>query len=471
MISFGSEVFEQLIDGVLVLNKNGAPIFCNSSLATLLNMTQKQILRKKSLPEIFKTDSKELDLSLVANPGSSTSQTEIDFESATGRSGRIQISMRSLLDVKTDEQIIVIFFRDVDLEARLQRKYHAELKSKDRKITEITLLLDVAKALDKQIGKLEAMNKVLGLLALRGLFETIVLVEKNKKDQPRTVRVLTPEGMSDPREIKQWPSELLYDKSGNLPFTQTTQSDFFSLLKPHVDLKASKAGVAIHLRSRDIIWGDLLLFKKEDTVECQSEDISLTQSVVSQMALSLENAEFLERSIVDEMTQLYNRRHFDSRIKVEINRTVRGSAKPPTFALLMIDVDFFKKFNDTHGHQVGDLVLKHVAGVIKSVCRNYDTPARYGGEEFVLLLPHLNEKNALVVAERLRGLIEATQVPVGEKSLSVTVSIGVGLYPDHGTTEAGLIENADKALYQAKAEGRNRVVLFDPLKTKLKKTG
>jgi len=124
--------------------------------------------------------------------------------------------------------------------------------------------------------------------------------------------------------------------------------------------------------------------------------------------------------------------------------------------VLMVDVDHFKKYNDTHGHQAGDEVLTRVAAILREVTRQVDCAARYGGEEFLVLLPQTAMEGASEVAERLRARVRASGAQGGAEP--VTVSVGVAEFPKNGDTTQGVIAAADAALYRAKADGRDRVV-------------
>ena len=129
--------------------------------------------------------------------------------------------------------------------------------------------------------------------------------------------------------------------------------------------------------------------------------------------------------------------------------------------LLITDIDHFKKFNDTYGHQQGDIVLKETARLLKESVRKIDLAARYGGEEFAVILPETDIENAKMVAERIRKKIEEFKVPGQNEPLHVTVSVGVAQYePEKDTEKKDFIEHADKALYKAKDSGRNRVVVY-----------
>ena len=158
-------------------------------------------------------------------------------------------------------------------------------------------------------------------------------------------------------------------------------------------------------------------------------------------------------SVTDGLTGLYNRRRLMETLDVEAERSERGAGP---FSVLMVDVDHFKKYNDTHGHQAGDAVLTRVAGILKEITRQVDCAARYGGEEFLVLLPQTPMDGAAEVAERLRSQLKASGANGGGDA--VTVSVGVAEFPKNGDTTQSVIAAADAALYRAKADGRDRVV-------------
>jgi diguanylate cyclase (GGDEF)-like protein len=165
--------------------------------------------------------------------------------------------------------------------------------------------------------------------------------------------------------------------------------------------------------------------------------------------------EELERlAVTDDLTGLHNRKHLDRRLADEIARSDRYEHP---FVMMMIDVDHFKNYNDTWGHQAGDDVLRRVASVFTLALRDVDYCARYGGEEFFALLPQTPLTSGAGVAERVRATAE--EVLGGEEeNAPVTVSVGIAEYPNHGATAEALVEAADRALYVAKEKGRNRVV-------------
>jgi len=157
-----------------------------------------------------------------------------------------------------------------------------------------------------------------------------------------------------------------------------------------------------------------------------------------------------ESALVDELTGLHNRRFLNTQLSKELDRSRRN--KDP-FSLLLIDVDHFKSYNDTHGHLAGDAALRQVAALIRKTARHMDHVARYGGEEFVVMLPQTAKEEAMRVAERHRMAVAGHLFDHG----LLTVSIGVSNYPDDADHEADLLFRADFALYEAKKSGRNMV--------------
>ncbi|MCQ2738791.1 MAG: diguanylate cyclase [bacterium] len=161
-------------------------------------------------------------------------------------------------------------------------------------------------------------------------------------------------------------------------------------------------------------------------------------------------------SVLDGLTGLYNRRQFEIGLEQEFNRTKRH---PADFSLAILDIDYFKKVNDTYGHQYGDYVLQMVASLMKQCFRKTDLLYRYGGEELVMIMPETNIDGALVPVQRLRNTIEEYNFEYNDIKTKITVSIGLTMNYQDFSTSADLLKSADGALYQAKERGRNRVVM------------
>ncbi|MGA1871110.1 MAG: diguanylate cyclase [bacterium] len=167
------------------------------------------------------------------------------------------------------------------------------------------------------------------------------------------------------------------------------------------------------------------------------------------------NMELEEISVTDSLTALYNRKHLMETLDKEMARSRRYNSQ---LTLLIIDIDYFKKYNDTYGHLAGDEVLRQMSEIFRKSIRKCDYAARYGGEEFIIILPEIGQKDGVAMAERIRHTIVKEKIGGNSHPIQVTVSVGVALFPMHGDEPQSLISKADEALYQAKKNGRNQVV-------------
>ena len=217
--------------------------------------------------------------------------------------------------------------------------------------------------------------------------------------------------------------------------------------------------MASPLRAEGRIMGILYVddFKRR---EYTTHEISLLSLLSTYAAMAIEQTKLLESTrllaITDGLTGLYNHRHFRQQLNLEISRAGRYSR---SLSLMMIDIDYFKRYNDTNGHLKGNEVLKDLARILKDMSREVDIVARYGGEEFAIIMPETERRKAKMLSERLRKKIESHPFENGRKqpNKKLTISIGVASCPENASKAAQLIETADKALYEAKRGGRNSV--------------
>ena len=193
-----------------------------------------------------------------------------------------------------------------------------------------------------------------------------------------------------------------------------------------------------------------------------AEIAKLALVFANQAAVAIENALLFEQvqrlAVTDPLTNLNNRRYFFEVAHREMERARRYQSP---LSLIMIDIDRFKEVNDTHGHLIGDIVLKHIADRLHAQLREIDVLCRYGGEEFVILLPDTTLEAAYQVAERLRQAITETSIQVEDIEVEVTTSLGVARMGAENDKIDDLVRDADQALYQAKAAGRNQSILWN----------
>ena len=217
--------------------------------------------------------------------------------------------------------------------------------------------------------------------------------------------------------------------------------------------------IDLPLVSRGKVMG-IMRVVTEKANQPSEREMHLLMIFASAAAVAIDNSllhkKTEELTITDALTELYNYRHFRNKLTDELRRADRYRQR---FSLLMMDLDHFKRINDVHGHQTGNIVLREVAGILKQCIRDVDFVARYGGEEFVVILPQTGDHDALAIAERIRNAVEKAifSNAQGRRDIQMTISIGIASYPNGVHTLEQLLEKADKALYKAKSDGRNRI--------------
>ncbi|OIP28142.1 hypothetical protein AUK22_04575 [bacterium CG2_30_54_10] len=330
----------------------------------------------------------------------------------------------------------------------------------ERKVFELTTLFEISKKINfasstQDILKVILEKSVQSLQASRG---SVMLFDEEKG--ALIVQVAWgegTEGMTSRIEIKSG------EGIAGRAFAEMQPIVFNRI--PDDALKPYEAGIPISIQS--ILCVPLILEKRAIGVvnvvnrkegEFSETDVSLASTVASQVALALEKSRLYELAITDGLTKLHVHRYFQLAMANELQRCKRYGTK---FALVLFDIDHFKIFNDTYGHQTGDMVLVHTARVLKSTLRSVDLAARYGGEEFTVILPEADEQTGFAAAERIRKAIEAYDFPGQGKPLKVTISLGISSYPLHGDQKLDLIKKADIALYHSKERGRNTSTIFE----------
>ncbi|MHB1017897.1 MAG: GGDEF domain-containing protein [Coriobacteriia bacterium] len=233
----------------------------------------------------------------------------------------------------------------------------------------------------------------------------------------------------------------------------------YDIAGPPSTAEATGAFSCIELVEHDNI--SVIFCAEEPTMAgLRREDRVVLQAVASELVVAVENSRLYRLtkrlSITDELTDLYNYRFLQQRLDDEIHRAERYDKR---LSFLMLDIDDFKRVNDTHGHRVGDQVLAEVSTLLKSTVREVDIVARYGGEEFSVILPETDAPGAFIVAEKIREAVALHRFSdaEGEPVVHVTISIGLASFPSHASDKEALLRAADDAVYYAKATGKDRV--------------
>ncbi|OFY61119.1 MAG: hypothetical protein A2X04_00725 [Bacteroidetes bacterium GWF2_41_9] len=218
-----------------------------------------------------------------------------------------------------------------------------------------------------------------------------------------------------------------------------------------------KSILCVPLKYNNEIKGVCYLSNSLSSGVFTDESLDVLTAIMTQAAISLENATLYKLAITDGLTELYTHMHFKFLLKKMIESSKKNEHQ---FALIIFDIDKFKKFNDAHGHQAGDMILSSLARVVKEVLRIEDVAARYGGEEFAVILSETDEAKARVVAGRLKHAISSNVVEYNGQNLSVTISMGISIFPLHADDSSTLIRLADEAMYLSKENGRNTITVY-----------
>lgn len=367
------------------------------------------------------------------------------------------------IKIPSDDEIGTLAFRFNEMLNALE----ANNKALDRKMFEIETLFKASQAMNFQSDTDKLIKQILEMagkairaercsIMLQSAFssnelETKIVHGLNDSETaipPTSVRIKSGEGVAG--TVLKTGNSIIVNEGHKDPLFKSFDSSYESTI---VNL------ISVPLKIKDRVTGVINGVNKLDGENFTEEDQRLLEALAQQAAMAVEHARLYELAITDGLTKLFIHRYFQARLEEEL---IRAKRYHTACSLIMFDIDHFKKFNDTYGHQQGDIVLIEVAKLVKDTVRDtVDIAARYGGEEFTIILPETDAKGALLVAERLRKTIESFDFPGQEQSLKVTISLGISTFPDHASAKNVLIKKADIALYHCKENGRNCSFIYN----------
>ncbi len=350
-------------------------------------------------------------------------------------------------------------YEDTNLIKNHLKNRKAEISAMEMKIDSLMEIKDLADKLSSLLSVDEVVKNVAEKTfeIFKGNARVVLYLIDNKnnelnlsytiKDDNRQTIAMKKGGILDRWVVKNMKNLLVRDIRKDFRFSvdeEEREEDFVSLIsKPLV--------------SESNLTGILRVDNSEESVFDQHE-LRILDIIGELAAVALENAKLYrqteELAIRDSLTGLYVHRYFMERLEEEVKRALRSSS---TFALLMLDIDNFKEFNDKHGHIAGDLALKNIGKILMSKASAGDIVCRYGGEEFAFIILNCTKKKALELAHQIRKEIQESSVLLRRQKKFVTISIGVAMFPADAKLKDDVIMEADKFLYQAKAKGKNTV--------------
>lgn len=335
----------------------------------------------------------------------------------------------------------------------------------DKVVTTYEMLLEVNSIISSTLEKKEVLKRIIvqtkQLMRCEKCSVLLVDPEDNKlvfdvmtdesdKDMLSSVRLSMGEGIAG----------YVWKHGQPLMINDVFSDPRFSTKADSKTLCTTKNIVAVPLVVNAKIIGIMEAMNKKSDELFDQFDLHMFQHLCVQAAIAIENAILHEMATTDGLTRLFIKRYFLQRLDEEFKRTKRYKRQA---ALIMFDIDFFKKVNDTYGHQAGDEALKAVASIIRQNCRDVDIPCRFGGEEMAVLMPETDKEGALFYAHRIKEKIENSTVYYENKEIKLTISGGIAGFPEDAIRNgAEFIKCADLALYSSKDNGRNRITLYEP---------
>lgn len=337
------------------------------------------------------------------------------------------------------------------------------LDTLQRRNDELATLVEIGKALTSTLSREDVLNVVMEKVSilLHSQIWSLLLVDEKTHEMTFEIAVspaaerLKGLRLQKGEGIAGWVAE----HAEPLLISDVKNDSRFSRQVDEATSYSTRSIICVPLKSKNRVLGVIELINTEEDDTFTEADLPILETIADYVAIAIENALYFEKIneliITDDLTELYNSRHFSELIDYELERARRYGNN---LSLVFFDLDYFKLVNDTHGHLVGSRILSEIGALVKKYTRRVNLAARYGGDEFVMLLPSTDKEGAIKMANDLLEIIRENPFKADDNTpINLTASFGVSTFPDHADSKTELIQLADKAMYSVKDSGRNGV--------------
>jgi diguanylate cyclase (GGDEF)-like protein len=340
-----------------------------------------------------------------------------------------------------------------------------KLAGLERKIKELTVFHEVGKALTSTLDLSEVLQTIMEKVSSFFRPDTWSLLLIDDETGELYFEIATGEGSESLRQVRLKPGEGIAGwvaaRGEPLIVPNVGADPRFAPRLDEMTKFQTRSVVCVPVRGREKILGVIELVNYAAELRLSEDDVFRLQALADYAAIAIENARYVQRiqelTITDDCTKLYNSRHLHSILEAEVYRSTRYHYE---FSLIFIDLDYFKRINDRHGHLVGSKLLAQLGQLIKQHLRLIDFGFRYGGDEFVILLPQTPKRSAINVARRLHQLIARhTFLQEDGLNIQITASLGIASFPADAQNKEDLIRLADQAMYMVKDNARNNIAV------------
>lgn len=444
-------VFDHIYDSVLIYNKLGVIIYCNEAFSALSGISANRMLGKMDLTKVFvEIEGSPIHLIEFTEFKEPTNTRVIRYRTRAVHDGLAQFSVMPLS--QGAEKLFVFVMRDLSVEEELHKKYRREMTLKDKKIEEmnsVIQLLQQTRLVKEPIKILEEFLKhILSQYDLPAGFikDSELRVHKIPEKTPLGYAASINAFSKKIEEMKPLGKYTYFEKES------LEKLNFGNLQHIH-----SLVGISIQANAKSN-FEIFIPIPTSDRAQIFDQERIVTLS--QQMSLVIDNMTLERLSIVDDLTKLYNARHFREKLDLY-------TVKYPVLSMILTDIDHFKSINDTYGHPGGDAVLQRIGFLLKQVVEKENREnvvSRVGGEEFSILLPDKVPREAAELAEEIANIIRAETIPHGDKKIKLTMSFGISAWSPGKISVRDFYTRTDEALYYSKRNGRNRITVFDEIK-------